>query len=106
MRISDWSSDVCSSDLLTGKGGKARFEIVNDGTQEHAFEIEGKVDGKEVEIATPHLKPGERATLIVARPRGEYQVYCPVDEHDDKGMLGTVTFAAKGGGWPIVQGSA
>src|SRR3546814_2396257 len=53
---------------LTVKGGKARFEIVNDGTQEHAFEIEGKVDGKEIEIATPHLKPGERTVLIVALP--------------------------------------
>lgn len=80
---------------ITLKGGKARFEIVNDGTHEHAFEIEGKIDGEEVEIATPHLKPGERTTLIVALPRGEYQAYCPVDKHDEKGMIGTVTFSGE-----------
>src|SRR3546814_4804473 len=33
MRISDWSSDVCSSDLLNANGYVSGFEQNNDGTQ-------------------------------------------------------------------------
>src|SRR3546814_12125920 len=32
MRISDWSSDVCSSDLLTGGGADYSFECVGNTT--------------------------------------------------------------------------
>ena len=75
------------------EGGEARFEIENAGTTEHAFEIEGEIGGKEFEVASPVLKPGEKAAIIVGLPAGTYEAYCPVDDHRKKGMAGKVTFA-------------
>src|SRR3546814_18819481 len=36
MRISDWSSDVCSSDLRSGRAGLLRLHPAADGTIDHA----------------------------------------------------------------------
>src|SRR3546814_2144649 len=41
MRISDWSSDVCSSDLHRQRGDVARVEIGSE-----SYEIDGKYNGK------------------------------------------------------------
>lgn len=73
------------------KGEKVRFEIVNDGTVEHAFELEGEIGGEEFEVATPLLAQGERTVLIIELPEGTYEVYCPVPGHEERGMKGTVT---------------
>src|SRR3546814_7740834 len=43
MRISDWSSDVCSSDLALPTGGTA--VILADGTKGYANYVDGVVDG-------------------------------------------------------------
>src|SRR3546814_7408783 len=46
MRISDWSSDVCSSDLVTGGAGKAhntKAQLLQFGQQLGVFQI--KLDG-------------------------------------------------------------
>ena len=80
---------------LTVKSEEARFEVENGGTRQHAFELEGEIDGKKFEIATPVLKPGEKATIIVALPAGKYEAYCPVDDHRQRGMAGEITFAGK-----------
>ena len=69
---------------------KVRFDIRNDGTISHAFELEGKIGGKEIEIATPLLSPGEATVIIVELPKGEYEVYCPVPGHEERGMKGEV----------------
>jgi uncharacterized cupredoxin-like copper-binding protein/streptogramin lyase len=63
--------------------GPTTFEISNDGTVEHSFEIEGQGIEEELE---PHLRPGASDTLTVDLAPGTYEVYCPVDEHADHGM--------------------
>lgn len=80
---------------VTVKGEKAVFEITNSGTTDHAFEMEGEIGGKKFEIASMHLKPGEKASFVVALPAGTYEVYCPVEGHKDKGMAGTVKFSGE-----------
>ena len=75
--------------------GATRFEIENAGTADHAFEIEGEIGGEEFEVASPVLKPGEKAVLIVGLPAGTYEVYCPVADHKEMGMAGEITFAEK-----------
>ena len=63
--------------------GPTTFEIANDGSVEHSFEIEGQGIEEELE---PHLQPGASGTLTVDLAPGTYEVYCPVDEHADHGM--------------------
>src|SRR3546814_2200973 len=57
MRISDWSSDVCSSDLLTREGGDDAFHrrAVDAGAREGAVEVD------DVEVRGARI--GEKARL-------------------------------------------
>jgi glucose/arabinose dehydrogenase/plastocyanin len=69
--------------------GTYTFIITNptDGT-EHNFEIEG--NGEEWVLEAP-VAPGESATLTVELAPGEYEVYCPVSDHQHIGMALTLT---------------
>jgi uncharacterized cupredoxin-like copper-binding protein len=63
--------------------GPTTFEITNNGTEEHGFEIEG--EGVDAALE-PRLQPGEMGTLEVDLQPGTYEIYCPVDGHADQGM--------------------
>lgn len=76
---------------MSANTGQIRFDIENVGTVEHAFEVEGEAGGQKVEYKSPILKPGEKTTLEVDLPPGEYEAYCPVHDHKDKGMAGEIT---------------
>lgn len=76
----------------TVPGNEARFQIRNTGSVVHSFEIEGEIDGKEVEVVSLRLLPGETTGFTVRLPAGEYTVYCPVDNHEDRGMRATIVF--------------
>lgn len=69
--------------------GTYTFIVTNptDGT-EHNFEIEG--NDQEWALPAP-VAPGESATLTVELAPGEYQVYCPVSDHQHIGMALTLT---------------
>ena len=71
------------------KPGTYTFEATNNGNTEHALEIEG--DGVEEETDT--LAPGEKGTVTVVLKMGEYEMYCPVDGHRDRGMEGSIDVA-------------
>jgi glucose/arabinose dehydrogenase/uncharacterized cupredoxin-like copper-binding protein len=68
--------------------GPTTFEITNDGTIEHNFEVEGQ--GIEEELPE-NLAPGASGTLTVALEPGTYEVYCPVGNHENQGMLVELT---------------
>lgn len=74
--------------------GSYTFHVVNDGSVVHALEVEGPTG----EVETEELEPGESADLAVTLEDGEYELYCPVGDHRDRGMEGTVTAGAGGGG--------
>jgi uncharacterized cupredoxin-like copper-binding protein len=63
--------------------GPTIFEITNNGTGEHGFDIEGA--GVEA-MLEPTLQPGESGTLEVDLQPGTYTAYCPVDDHRSQGM--------------------
>jgi uncharacterized cupredoxin-like copper-binding protein len=44
-------------------------------------------------MRTPALAPGERATLTVQLPPGTYKWYCPIGDHQRRGMVGRVRVA-------------
>lgn len=78
----DFALDPSSVDL--DEPGTYAFEVVNEGEVAHALEVEG--EGIEEETKT--LQPGERATLTVTLEGGSYELYCPIDDHKDRGMVG------------------
>ena len=80
---------------ITVEGEAATFQIANDGSTVHSFELEGKIGGEEFEVVAPDLAPGEAASFSVELPAGTYEVYCPIGDHEERGMAGTVTFAGE-----------
>jgi len=63
------------------------FDVKNDGTVDHEFEIQGNgIDQK-----TGSISPGKSATLKVDLKAGKYEVWCPVSGHKELGMDGFVT---------------
>lgn len=73
--------------------GSYSFHVVNEGGAVHALEVEGPTG----EVETEELEPGESADLAVTLEDGEHELYCPVGDHRDRGMEGTLTVGAGGG---------
>ena len=74
--------------------GSYTFRVTNDGGAVHALEIEGPSGEEE----TAELASGESAELNVDLEDGEYEMYCPVGDHRERGMEGTITVGEGGGG--------
>lgn len=63
--------------------GKTAFVVKNNGKAKHNFEIEGQ--GIEKQFLA-NVGPGDTKTLHVDLKPGNYKVYCPVKDHEAKGM--------------------
>ena len=72
----------------TAKAGTITFELTNDGQAPHNLEVEG--NGVEEELPND-LAPGDSGELSVDLEPGDYTMYCPVGDHREQGMEGTVT---------------
>jgi len=74
--------------------GLVKFEVTNAGKIGHALEVEAP-DG-EVEIE--EIAPGDTATLEadLSKP-GKYRWYCPIADHEERGMEGQILVAGGGG---------
>ncbi|MFJ8015763.1 copper-binding protein [Streptomyces sp. NPDC096339] len=70
--------------------GSYVFVAKNDGHHDHALEIEGPSG----ENRTKTLAPGASDTIGVTLKPGTYEVYCPVDGHEDLGMKTEITVGA------------
>jgi uncharacterized cupredoxin-like copper-binding protein len=68
------------------KPGVYTFVATNNGTVNHIFEVESD----DLESETPELKPGETAELTLRLRANRYKVYCPLVDHEGKGMQGTM----------------
>jgi plastocyanin len=79
---------------ITADPGSYTFRVTNDGAALHALEIEGPSG----EVETTELAAGESGELNVDLEDGEYEMYCPVGDHRDRGMEGTITVGGGGGG--------
>lgn len=63
--------------------GPTTFHVMNAGQAEHNFEVEGQ--GIEQELES-NLAAGDTATMQLDLEPGTYTVYCPVGDHEDRGM--------------------
>jgi uncharacterized cupredoxin-like copper-binding protein len=71
------------------RSGLIAFEATNDGQSLHALAVIGPAG----QARTQTLRPGERTTVEVRLPPGTYKWYCPVDDHERRGMVGRVRVA-------------
>ncbi len=77
------------------KAGVVQFDVTNAGEAPHALEVEGP----EGEVETETIAPGKKATLKADLSKaGTYVWYCPVGDHEQKGMKGRITVAGGGSG--------
>jgi uncharacterized cupredoxin-like copper-binding protein len=82
------------STIELGAAGTYNFHLTNDGEFEHALQI----DGQGIEESTDVIGGGEDAEISVDLADGEYEIYCPVDNHREMGMEGTLRVGPGGGG--------
>lgn len=68
--------------------GPVRFVIANGADIEHGFEVEGH--GMEEAIASIPAGSSDSLTVTLDQP-GEYIIYCPIGDHRQRGMTGTLT---------------
>jgi plastocyanin len=80
-------------DLQVDAGGTYTFHLTNAGEFEHALEIEGQG----IDESTDIIGGGETADVTVDLAEGEYEIFCPVGNHREMGMEGTLTVGAGGG---------
>jgi uncharacterized cupredoxin-like copper-binding protein len=67
----------------TAPPGRLIFSVTNAGTTEHNFEVEGQGIQKKFDT---NLKPGETKNLQAELPAGTYRVYCPLENHKERGI--------------------
>ena len=80
-------------DIQVDAAGTYTFHLTNAGEVEHALEI----DGQGIEESTDVIGGGDSADVTVDLAEGEYEIYCPVGNHREMGMEGTLTVGAGGG---------
>jgi plastocyanin len=85
------------SSLEAAEGG-ATLVLANDGEFPHALAVEG------ADASTDTIDPGASTELALDLEAGSYTVFCPVGDHRDRGMEGTLVVggaaAADGGDVP------
>jgi len=83
------------ADPSVAKAGVVKFKVKNDGQIVHALEVEGPGE----EAKTKAIQPGKSATLEAdLNKAGSYEWYCPVGNHKQQGMKGTIKVAGGGSG--------
>lgn len=94
LQIGEQEFSLDPSTPSVDQSGSVTIHVVNNGSFGHALEIEGNG----VEEETDELGAGDSADLTVDLKPGTYEIYCPISDHRDKGMEGTLTVAGGGSG--------
>ncbi len=82
--LTEWSINLSSS---TVQAGLVRFALTNTGNAPHALAIAGNG----VDRRSGNLSGGQSETLEVELKPGTYQIWCPVGNHKDRGMVAEFT---------------
>ena len=72
-----------------GRAGRIAIEVIDDGVVRHALAL----DGPSGLVRTRALVPGERTILSAKLPPGTYRWYCPLADHEQRGMVGRLRVA-------------
>ena len=97
IQISEKEFSLNPSTVTVPKPGTYEFDVTNDGTITHAFNVEQSGGGDEAE--TGDIDPGSHKTVkFTFSAGGSYEMYCPVDGHRSEGMEGTIMVSGAAGG--------
>src|SRR3954463_14846197 len=100
IQISEKEYSLNPSTITVPKPGTYAFEVTNNGTITHAFNVEASGGGGDSnEIEAGDISPGSSKTVKFTLSAGHrYEMYCPVDGHKAEGMAGTISVGAAAGG--------
>ena len=87
IQVNETEMRLDPAEITLDRPGMYVFRAVNSGNVTHALRIEGNG----IDQATRNIEPGESDDLRVDLRAGTYEIDCPVDNHEDLGMRGTVT---------------
>jgi len=90
IQVNETEMSLDPSEITLQQPGAYVFRAVNVGNVVHSLRIEG--NGIE-EQETRDIEPGESADLTVTLGPGTYELDCPVGNHEELGMRGSVTVA-------------
>ena len=97
IQISEKEFSLNPSTVTVPKPGTYEFDVTNDGSVTHAFNVERSGGGDEAE--TGDIDPGSHKTVkFTFSAGGSYEMYCPVDGHRSEGMEGTIMVSGAAGG--------
>lgn len=97
IQLSEKEFSITPNTLTLAKAGTYEFNVTNDGGTTHALNIEESGGGMEVE--SDHIAPGESTTLqFTFSGDGSFEMYCPISNHKDQGMEGTINVGSAAGG--------
>jgi plastocyanin len=97
IQIAEDEYSLNPSTVTLDQSGTYEFEVTNNGQITHALEIEEEGDGAEAE--TGDIAAGETKILrFTFSAEGSYEMYCPIGNHKDQGMKGTIAVASAAGG--------
>ena len=95
VRVRETEFELDPANPRIAKPGVVEFDVTNAGQAPHALEVEGP-NG---EVETETIEPGKKATLRADLSKaGKYVWYCPVGDHERRGMKGRITVAGGGSG--------
>src|SRR5215204_2781677 len=90
IEVNETEFSLDPADITLEQPGTYVFKAVNVGNAVHSLEIEGQG----IEEETPIVQPAKSGELKVNLDPGTYKLYCPVGNHEERGMVGTVTVRA------------
>lgn len=85
------------NELNVTAGTEVTFNVTNAGQFPHNVTFVAP-DGTETNLFAQNLAAGQSMTgTFTFNAAGEWRMYCPVGQHEEQGMVGTVTVAAAAG---------
>jgi plastocyanin len=91
------SEFMFAPDNMRVSAGRDTFTLQNSGMFPHNLHIEGNGVSVDVKADGP-VAGGESFTGAVTLAPGTYDVWCPVSNHRERGMVGTLTVAGTAAG--------
>jgi uncharacterized cupredoxin-like copper-binding protein len=86
--VSESDFKIDPKDGKVDEAGVIQFEVTNDGETTHQLSIEAP---GEIPRTTDTIETGEDETFTVELDSGRYIWYCPIGNHRELGMEGTLT---------------
>ena len=103
VQISETEFSISPASIDLPQAGTYEFAVTNDGQITHALNIEESGGGAEAE--TGDIEPGQSKTLrFTFSSEGSFEMYCPIGNHRDEGMEGTIRVGGGAGGTGTTTG--